>query len=245
MLPKSQIKLITSLSLKKYRNEHGLFVAEGYKSVTEMLDSHLQMHHLYTSNPDYISLNNNCTLITESELKKISSLKTPNQVLGVFEIPEPEIINVNALVLALDDIRDPGNLGTIIRLCDWFGVKDLVCSKGSVDCYNPKVIQASMGSIIRVNITYLNLESFITSNQDKPIFGTFMDGDNIYEEEVSRSGIIVMGNEANGISKSISKLVNKQLAIPRFGDLKTTESLNVASATAIILSEFKRDSTER
>ena len=240
MLPKSQIKLITSLAQKKYRNEHGLFIAEGLKTVTELLNSPIRLRHLYISNPEYGILNKNHTLISLKDLKRISALKTPSDILGVFEIPKSRPVTTESLVVALDDIRDPGNLGTIIRMCDWFGVDDLVCSNSTVDCYNPKVVQATMGSLSRVNMSYLNLENFLNENSDKAIFGTFMDGNNIYEEDIPRSGIIVMGNEANGISESISKLANRKIAIPRFGDLKATESLNVATATAIILSEFRR-----
>ncbi len=244
MLPKSQIKLITSLSQKKYRNESKLFIAEGFKTVTELLDSHIQLHHLYITNPDYHYLNKNHTLISDKDLKKISALKTPNNILGVFKIPEHHDINIHGLVIALDAIRDPGNLGTIIRLCDWFGVAHLVCSENTVDCYNSKVVQATMGSLSRVKISYLDLEEFLTENKEGLTFGTFMDGANVYNETLPKSGIIVMGNEANGISEIISKLVNRRIAIPRFGALKATESLNVATATAIVLSEFRRFSTE-
>ncbi len=244
MLPKSQIKLITSLTQKKYRNEHRLFIAEGLKTVTELLDSHIQLHHLYISNPKHSLLNKNHTLISAKDLKRISALKTPPDILGVFKMTEPKTINTKGLIVALDDIRDPGNLGTIIRLCDWFGVKDLVCSRNTVDCYNAKVVQATMGSLSRVNISYLDLENFLEENKNIPIFGTFMNGENIYQKALPESGIIVMGNEANGIQDSISKFTNSRLAIPRFGDLKATESLNVATATAIILSEFRRSFTE-
>jgi len=245
MLPKSQLKLITSLTQKKYRKEHGLFIAEGFKTVTELLDSDIQLHHLYVSNPEHIELSKNHTLISDKEFKKISNLKTPSPILGVFKVPEPMIVDNNGLILALDDVRDPGNLGTIIRLCDWFGVKDLVCSNNTVDCYNPKVVQATMGSLSRVNISYLDLENFLTHNRDKNIFGTYMGGKNIYKEEVPKSGIIVMGNEANGINDTISRLTNAKIAIPRFGELMVAESLNVATATAIVLSEFKRSFTEK
>ena len=141
----------------------------------------------------------------------------------------------------MDDVRDPGNLGTIIRLCDWFGVKDLVCSSTTVDCYNPKVIQATMGSLTRVNINYQNLESFL-STYDSTIFGTCMDGENIYSSSLPENGVLIMGNEANGISLQVQRLITEKLAIPRFGFAKETESLNVATATAICLSEFKRRS---
>lgn len=246
MLPKSQIKLITSLYQKKYRHVHGLFVAEGIKTVTELLDSAcIKLETLYTTNTDYLSLSNNCTLIPESDLKKISALKTPNDILGVFKIPEPKSVDKHSLILALDDIRDPGNLGTIIRLCDWFGIQHLVCSIGTVDCYNPKVIQATMGSIARVNINYTDLKEFLSECTNTEVYGTFMEGESIYTKHLPDNGIIIMGNEANGINRSIEALITQKISIPRFGNLKATESLNVATATAITLSEFKRSSIEK
>ena len=244
MLSKNKIKLITSLKQKKYRQQHQLFVAEGIKTVTELLHSNLQLHELYTTTLEIGVSDDLKTEITEGELKKISFLTTPNQVLAVFKIPEARPIDFNNLVLVLDNIRDPGNLGTIIRLCDWYGIKDLVCSRETVDCYNPKVVQATMGSITRVNISYVNLSETI-SNKKLDIFGTFMDGKNVYQTPLTHSGILVLGNEANGISDEIASFVTSRIAIPRFGDLKQTESLNVATATAIFLSEFKRRLIEK
>ena len=244
MLSKNKIKLITSLKQKKYRQQHQLFVAEGIKTVTELLHSNLQLHELYTTTLEIGVSDDLKTEITEGELKKISFLTTPNQVLAVFKIPETRPIDFNNLVLVLDNIRDPGNLGTIIRLCDWYGIKDLVCSQETVDCYNPKVVQATMGSITRVNISYVNLSETI-SNKKLDIFGTFMDGKNVYQTPLAHSGILVLGNEANGISDEIASFVTSRIAIPRFGDLKQTESLNVATATAIFLSEFKRRLIEK
>ena len=151
---------------------------------------------------------------------------------------EREIVE-SGLIIALDSIRDPGNLGTILRLCDWFGIHQIVCSKETVDIYNPKVVQATMGSITRVNVKYIDLNDFL-SRTKLPVFGTFMDGANIYKESLPQEGIIVMGNEANGISDELEGIIQNRLSIPRFGDLKKTESLNVATATAIILSEFRR-----
>ncbi len=178
-------------------------------------------------------------LITEAELKKISFLKTPNKALALFKIPQQQAIPTNQFVVALDNVRDPGNLGTIIRLCDWFGVEELVCNTETVDCYNPKVIQATMGSITRVNVSYIDLESYLKAS-NSPVFGAFMDGDNVYKTTLPETGILVLGNEANGISPEIEALVTNRIAIPRFGALQATESLNVATATAILLSEFKR-----
>ena len=240
MVSKNQIKLITSLQQKKYRKQEQLFFAEGVKVVQELLHSNFELQDLFTTKQDFLTVpKNKVHAISEAELKKISALTTPNTCLAVFKIPKAVAYEQNGLILALDDVRDPGNLGTIIRLCDWFGIKTLFCSEESVDVYNPKVVQATMGSISRVNVVYGNLEQFLTAAK-LPIFGTFMDGSIIYKEKLPTEGIIVMGNEANGISKPIENLVSKRITIPRFGDLQATESLNVATATAIILSEFKR-----
>ncbi|MCC9062954.1 TrmH family RNA methyltransferase [Flavobacterium piscisymbiosum] len=242
MVSKNQIKLISSLHQKKQRFANQLFFAEGVKVIQELLLSNFELEHLYTTLNDFEEVHSSKrTLIYEQDLKKISALSTPNSCLAVFKIPsENKIIN-SGLVLALDDIRDPGNLGTILRLCDWFGIKQIICSKETVDIYNPKVVQATMGSIARVNVNYVDLKNFI-AEANVPVFGTFMDGENIYQSNLPQSGIIIMGNEANGISSEIEKIVTSRLTIPRFGELQKTESLNVATATAIILSEFKRNS---
>ena len=238
MLSKSQIKLITSLKQKKYRLQHGFFVVEGVKTIKELLQSNLTLHILYTMESFNIDAKNEI-LISEQDLKRISFLKTPNKALAIFKMPAVKGIETNKLIVALDDVRDPGNLGTIIRLCDWFGVKDLVCSKETVDCFNPKVVQATMGSITRVNISYVDLSSFF-KNADLPVFGAFMDGESVYKKQLPEKGVLVMGNEANGISKAIEATVTDKISIPRFGDLQATESLNVATATSILLSEFRR-----
>jgi len=240
MLSKNQIKLITSLQLKKQRNTHRLFFAEGIKVIQELLESKFELEHLFTTQNDFQEVTNDKKVIVdEGDLKKISALATPNSCLAVFKIPNEKKIQDSGLILALDAVRDPGNLGTILRLCDWFGINQLICSKDAVDIYNPKVVQATMGSIARVNVNYMDLESFI--NQTKmPVFGTFMEGDNIYKTVLPQEGIIVMGNEANGISPEIEKLIINRLSIPRFGTLQKTESLNVATATAVVLSEFRR-----
>ena len=240
MVSKNQIKLITSLQQKKYRKQEQLFFAEGVKVVQELLHSNFELQDLFTTKQDFLTVpKNKVHAISEVELKKISALTTPNTCLAVFKIPKAKEMVEKGLIVALDDVRDPGNLGTIIRLCDWFGIETLFCSEESVDIYNPKVVQATMGSISRVNVVYGNLETFLSQTK-LPIFGTFMDGKNIYQEELPKEGIIIMGNEANGISTSVEKLVSDRIAIPRFGNLQVTESLNVATATAIILSEFKR-----
>ena len=240
MVSKNQIKLITSLQQKKYRKQEQLFFAEGVKVVQELLHSNFELQDLFTTKQDFLTVpKNKVHAISEAELKKISALTTPNTCLAVFKIPKVKEMVEKGLIVALDDVRDPGNLGTIIRLCDWFGIETLFCSEESVDIYNPKVVQATMGSISRVNVVYGNLETFLSQTK-LPVFGTFMDGNNIYQEELPKEGIIIMGNEANGISTSVEKLVSDRIAIPRFGNLQVTESLNVATATAIILSEFKR-----
>lgn len=240
MVSKNQIKLITSLQQKKYRKQEQLFFAEGVKVVQELLQSNFELLDLFITKQDFLTVpKNKVHAITEAELKKISALTTPNTCLAVFKIPKAKEMVEKGLIVALDDVRDPGNLGTIIRLCDWFGIETLFCSEESVDIYNPKVVQATMGSISRVNVVYGNLEAFLSQTK-LPVFGTFMDGKNIYQEKLPKEGIIVMGNEANGISSSVEKLVSERIAIPRFGNLQVTESLNVATATAIILSEFKR-----
>ncbi len=238
MLSKSQIKLITSLKQKKYRQQHGFFVVEGVKTIKELLRSDLKLHKLYTTETFNIDAKDEI-IISETDLKRITYLKTPNKALAIFEMPESKVINNNQLIVALDAVRDPGNLGTIIRLCDWFGVKDLICSKETVDCFNPKVIQATMGSITRVNISYIDLEQFLKESK-VPVFGAFMDGEIVYKKELPEKGILIMGNEANGVSKEIEAIISEKISIPRFGDIQATESLNVATATAILLSEFKR-----
>ena len=240
MLSKNQIKAIINLHQKKYRLNEQLFFVEGEKGVRELLGSHLKLNHLYFTEAVFTDINiSNKTFISNDELKKISALSTPNNCLAIFEIEKEKPIQNHGLQLALDDIRDPGNLGTIIRLCDWFGIKQLLCSKDTVEVYNPKVVQATMGSLTRVQINYVDLESVLAKSK-LPIFGTFMDSASIYDCELPREGIIVMGNEANGISDKITKIINKKITIPRFGDIQQTESLNVATAAAIILSEFRR-----
>lgn len=242
MLSKNQIKLITSLTQKKYRKQHQLFIAEGKKVIEELLQSNFELESLFVTNDKIFTSvpKDKINAITISEIKKISVLATANDCLALFKIPVEREMTLKGLVLALDDIRDPGNLGTIIRLCDWFGIETLLCSDETVDVYNPKVVQATMGSISRVNVVYTNLEKALKVTS-LPILGTFMDGENIYKKELPKEGIIVMGNEANGISPEIENLVTQKIAIPRFGKLQQTESLNVATATAIILSEFKRN----
>ena len=240
MVSKNQIKLITSLVQKKYRKQHQLFLVEGVKVIEELLRSNFELENLYITKPMFLDISESKkTIISDSDLKKISALTTANDCLAIFRIPEEKEIQKDGLIVALDDIRDPGNLGTIIRLCDWFGISQIICSEQTVDAYNPKVVQATMGSVARVNISYVNLELYLAKSKTE-IFGTFMGGENIYKMQLPTSGIIVLGNEANGISKIIEEQITQKITIPRFGNLQLTESLNVATATAIVLSEFRR-----
>ncbi len=239
MVGKSQIKLIKSLQQKKIRIQQKLFVVEGKKTLQELVSSNLEVFGLFSTDVDFVSKNEHtCELITMADLKKMSSLATPNGYLGVFRIPEPKEVLYDDWIVALDFIQDPGNLGTIIRLCDWFGIKNIVCTTNTVDCYNPKVLQATMGSITRVNLAYLDVSEFL-KNTHLPIYGAFMDGASVYETELPKKGIIVMGNEANGVSDSILNAISEKITIPQYGE-KTTESLNVATATAILLNEIRR-----
>lgn len=239
-ISKNQIKLITSLQQKKYRVKEGFFVAEGIKVVNEFLNSDIELHLLFCTEDlilDYEKYN--VQLISEVELKKVSVLKSPNKVLGVFKIPEQISEEDKGLKVVLDTINDPGNLGTIIRLCDWFGVKELVCSKDTVDCYNTKVVQSTMGSLTRVTVKYVDLLPYL-SETNQPVYVTDMDGENVYTASLPENGIIIMGNEANGVSNEIKQIIKQKLTIPRYGELQATESLNVATATAILLNEFRR-----
>ena len=245
MVSKNQIKLITSLQQKKYRAIHKMFVAEGIKVIQELLQSNFELYHLYITETIFeLVAAHQKTLISTSELQKISALNTANNCLAVFIIPEPKPMIEKGLLVALDDIRDPGNLGTILRMCDWYGIEQLICSKETVDIYNPKVIQATMGSIARVQVHYVELNDFLSTTL-LPVYGTFMSGENIYKSNLPEEAIVVLGNEANGISVDIEKTIKKRITIPRFGKFQQTESLNVASAAAIVLSEFRRGFSEK
>ena len=247
MLSKNKIKYIHSLELKKNRKEEGVFIAEGHKLVGDLL-GHFPCK-LIVALPNWLEKNPKVTAdeiieVTPDELSRASLLKTPQDVLAIFEQPHYETstdVMKHSLCLALDDVQDPGNLGTIIRLADWFGIENIFCSHGTVDVYNPNVIQATMGALARVKLHYCDLVKLITSVKDIPIFGTFLDGNNIYGEKLSDNGLIIMGNEGNGVSKEVSKLINKKLYIPNYPTSReTSESLNVAIATAIVCAEFRR-----
>jgi RNA methyltransferase, TrmH family len=245
MISKNQIKWITSLHHKKYRKEEQLFIAEGVKVIQEFLESNFELEHLFVTSTIFEAIDpNKKSLITEDVMQKISALSTSSSCLAVFNMrnTQPEI--TKGLIVALDSIRDPGNLGTIIRLCDWFGVESIYCSHETVDVYNPKVIQATMGSLARVNVHYVDLDKWL-SKIELPIYGTFMEGNAIYSQTLPEEAVLVFGNESNGISKDCGQYVNHKITIPRFGNIQATESLNVATATAICLSEFKRNFNEK
>lgn len=242
MLTKNQSKRILRLHKKKYRTQEQMFVTEGIKVTQEFLDADYELVEVFSSDLSYAQFSNAFVHISEKELSSISTLKTPNKVLAIFRIPPPKPLDDSNLILALDDLNNPGNLGTIIRLCDWFGIRDLVCSPATVDCYNAKVVQSAMGSHTRVNITYSALEPLLSSTSNA--MGTFMEGTSIYTTSLPDSGVLVLGNEANGISENLNSFLDTKLTIPRFGPFKKTESLNVANAASIILSEWRRQSIE-
>lgn len=247
MLSKNKIKYIHSLELKKNRKEEQVFIAESHKLVGDLL-GHFPCKLLIATS-EWLEKHKDVDAeeiveVTQEELARASLLKTPQEVLAVFRQPSyefcPEVIK-DSLCLALDDVQDPGNLGTIIRIADWFGIEHIFCSQGTVDVYNPKTIQATMGALARVKIHYCHLPSLIASLDNVSVFGTFLDGDNMYGKELDKNGLIVMGNEGNGVGAEVSKLINRRLYIPNFpSDRETSESLNVAIATAIVCAEFRR-----
>ncbi len=245
MLSKSQISLLKSLQHKKERKENGLFLVEGYKSVIEFINSHYQIEAIYYNasfDPKVLKLSQKIKLyeVSVTEIHKISSLKTPQYVIAVIKIPV-SVMPGNAqlkqkLTLVLDGVQDPGNLGTIIRTADWFGISDIICSDDTVDAYNPKVVQASMGSLSRINVFYMDIVT-ILSNTKLPVFGAMLNGENIYTTDFGTKGLVVMGNEGNGLRPGVEKLITKAITIPRLGK---AESLNVAVATALFCSEINR-----
>ncbi|MGM0530392.1 MAG: TrmH family RNA methyltransferase [Bacteroidota bacterium] len=255
MLSKNKIKFINSLKKKKSRTESGLFLAEGAKLVAEVLSSDFHVPLLFAT-PEWMNaskLKNQANIkeviaITQEELNRISTQKNPNQVMAVVEQPHHKIIEeelTNNLSLILDSISDPGNLGTIIRIGDWFGIYNLICSHATVDVYNPKVIQSTMGSICRVKVHYRDLKEVLSKYHnisDFNIYGSFLRGENMYETELSNNGFIVMGNEAQGISKELMPYIDNKLYIPNYAGKAeySPESLNVSVATGIICSEFRR-----
>jgi TrmH family RNA methyltransferase len=218
---------------------HNLFLVEGTKAVQEFLDSELDLHSLFCLEHSVFSGRSDAQVVTERDLARVSNLKTPNQVIGLFVMPERPVPSDQGLGLVLDRVNDPGNLGTIIRLCDWFGVDQLICSPDTVDCYNPKVVQATMGSLARVEIIYMELDEFIASAK-RPVFATGMTGSDIYSADLPDKALVLLGSESHGLDDGLMNKAQAVLTIPQFGKVKDAESLNVGMATAIVLSEFRR-----
>ena len=239
MITKNQIKLIKSLRLKKNRILSGFFVAEGEKIVDELIESDLYTINVFSTSEKYKNLKNHIS-INSSQLKQISNQKSPNNVVGIFKIPKNQEIDFDTNIVALENINDPGNLGTIIRLCDWFGIKNILCSSNSVDCFNPKVIQASMGSICRVNISYLDLDKLFY-NKNYNTVAADLNGQSLRDFTFSENQIIFFGSESNGFSKKLSSQIDNKITIKRYND--NVESLNLATSVGIILSVLKSQTT--
>ncbi len=255
MLSKNQIKHIKSLNFSKYRKIHQEFIAEGSTLVLDILNSSFDVKYIYATqqwfdkNKSYINNHKiNIFSISEKELQKISNLKTPNNVLSIIKIPDRTFdisLIYSQLILMLDEIKNPGNLGTIIRTSDWFGMNNIICSRGCVDIYNPKVVQSTMGSITRVNVYYTDLYTFLKKIKNKvKIYGTSLDGERINSKKLYKNGIIIIGNESRGINKKITPFINQKILIPSFtskGNIKQkAESLNASLAAAITCYEFRR-----
>ena len=250
MISKARIKWIKSLEMRKYRLQNNAFVAEGPKLVGELIPYSTPLYvaatrEWLTANRHLLEGVKEVDEVSREELERASLLRTPQSVLAVMPIPKSsfnfQLSALNSkLILALDGIQDPGNMGTILRIADWFGIRHVLCSEGTTDIYNPKCVQSCMGALARVEVHYCNLPE-VLKEVKMPVFGTFLDGADIYREELGESGIIVMGNEGNGISSEVAELVSRRLFIPNFpkGSL-TTESLNVAVATGIVCAEFRR-----
>ena len=244
MLSKNQQKIIQKLQQKKYRNELGLFVVEGKKGILEFVQAGFKVEVIFATSLFSEQLNKfPLTLISKEELSKISTLKNPDEGVAIFHQPKRKGILQEGIILALDNIQDPGNLGTLIRLCDWFGIETLLCSEQTVDCYNPKVVQASMGSLSRVEVHYLPLAGFLATCA-LPVYVATLEGENLYTTTFPEDCVIVLGNEANGVSPEVAALANGAITIPRFGKLQQAESLNVAMAGAIIMSQVKGKASE-
>ena len=246
MISKSRLKYIRSLELKKYRKAEGVFVAEGPKIVDDLLGVFTPVYIAATK--EWITLHPGVQAdeVSEDELRKASFLEHPQRVIAIFKIPHYDVdvrgVISNSLCLALDDIQNPGNLGTIVRIADWFGIEHIFCSQECADIYNPKVIQSTMGAIARIKVHYCNLPEMLSSlPSDTPIYGTFLDGEDMYAKQIVQHGVIVMGNEGKGVSSDVERLVTERLFIPSYPkDRETSESLNVAIATAIVCAEFRR-----
>lgn len=252
MISKNLIKYIRSLELKKNRLKEGIFVAEGPKVVADLMEMYTPRQLLATEewfNASHLEIRPQDVTVTEEELRKISFLQHPQHVMGLFSIPSPKLdINVceRELCLALDKVQDPGNLGTIIRIADWFGISTIFCSNDTADAFNPKVIQATMGSIAHVDIIYTDLNKLISQKPENvTVYGTALNGTDIYSQKLTPAGIIIMGNEGNGISQQILSKVDKSLFIPCYQKDRKTDSLNVAMATALTCAEFRRQTRNK
>ena len=242
------IKTVRSLGVKKYREEEGLFVAEGTKCVRDTWDSFkcrwLICTRAWHDRLANATMHDKIVLANNQQMSRISQFSTPSDVIAVYELPkyEPDSEEIkNNLNIVLDNVQDPGNLGTIIRLADWYGIKNIFASIGTVDVFNHKVVQATMGAISRVKVHYCNLEDLFDDYNNLPVWGTFLDGDNIYDATLENKGFVVFGNEGQGIGAKVAKKVTSKLLIPAWPhEGNTSESLNVGVAAAITISEFRR-----
>ena len=246
-MTRSDIQLVRSLSDKRGRSEHGLFVAEGAKLIGELRRSNLRIRRIFATEGLFEGPEVEC--VTEKEMERLSLLKTAANSLAIVETPRYGLDMrslAGRLTLALDDVQNPGNLGTIVRLADWFGIGDVVCSEATADCFNPKVVQATMGAILRVRVHYCDLEAYLAAERaaGTPIYGTFLEGDDIYRTQLSPTGIVLMGNEGRGVTPACAAQVTRKLFIPPYpAERHATESLNVAMATGIVCAEFRRQAS--
>lgn len=247
-MTKAEIQFVRSLADKRVRDAEGLFLAEGEKLIGEIISSRLTIRNIYSVQN---SFGGRAEIVSEKEMERLSQLKTASQCVAIVEKPRwatPAAASATALSIALDGVQNPGNMGTIIRLADWFGVEDIFCSKECADCFNEKVVQATMGAILRVRVHYIDLAAFLerSAAEGTPIYGTMLDGENIYHAEFEPRGVIVMGNEGRGVSEECQRHLSHRLLIPAYpADRQGSESLNVAMATGIICAEFRRRVAQR
>lgn len=247
-ITKAVVRAVRALDERRARREAGLFIAEGNKLVEDNLPV-MRCHTLiateawWATHPEATRCAEVAYVVTPDEMRRVSLQQAPQEVMGTFRIPDhalrPDFLRPR-LTVVLDDVQDPGNVGTIIRLCDWFGISDIVCSPATADCYNPKVVQATMGAIARVRVHYAPLDGFLRAMTGTPVYGTYLDGDDIYATPLTPHGLILMGNEGRGISPALAPFVTRRLTIPSFARGRASESLNVGVATAIVASEFRR-----
>lgn len=247
MISQNDIKLFASLKLKKFRQQHQLFLVEGSKMIEELLKSDFSIVNILGSESAFSKtglLNHKCAeIVNEKALERISNMKSPSDIIAIAKIPQtPSKLKLTSQSILIDDIQDPGNLGTIIRTAHWFGFKQIICSENSVDLFNHKVIQASMGAVFKIAVSYQDLEKVILklNKNDIKVLGTFLKGQSIYDFPFSKNDVFVLGNEGQGISKSIEKLINKKITIPNFSKGEPTESLNIAAAAAVVCSEMAK-----